>query len=410
MLADHLLRTGPVPTWYFMCACSIHKLDVSDFTKFGIATETRDHLPFHFCSSWRMRSSVTLPSINRVGSPAPVAAEPRREPSTVPRSSSVSELRERARQEIGSTLFDSIEHAVNCSPFPAASTSSPSKKTKQRPSTNHSPKNGRISPTGGSSVSPYNEEGRLRAELKQLRQRVRELVAESKTPNMTLPYWQMAKRLMDQVVNEYYANVVMHAQTGSPKSDKPEATARSVMERTAEELASEGQALTTAFPWLRSAQELGMHELEQARDWYVGRVDDLQKLLATARANEEQLSMELSALSAMGAASSGLPPLPNRAPAASGVSTVSRAEHMAKLDELRVEHAAALKKEREAALEKANRVAKEVAEKHAEAIERQVQARLSQAATDAQRALDRQRHELTGEADGHAARLVLQAS
>jgi hypothetical protein len=126
-------------------------------------------------------------------------------------------------------------------------------------------------------VSPYDEEGKLRHELRQLRNRNRELVAESRSSagNLQVAYWQEAKVLLDHAVQEYYASLV--SQHAGDKGAK-DATA------TRGDAAVQGQAWSAAFPWLRSAEELGQQELQQARAWFVGRVDAAEAQLKAALA------------------------------------------------------------------------------------------------------------------------------
>lgn len=260
----------------------------------------------------------------------------------------------------------------------------------RRPASNPPAHAGGVLPAfGTNNVSPYDEERRLRLEVQKLRQRNKELMAENRTNigNLKSPYWQEAQGLLDHVVQAYYSTLVSQAKTGdSDARTKSEGQLPSLHhngERPGAEEAAERQAWSAAFPWLRSAQELGQHELQQARTWYVSRVDAVEQKLAAAQAKEEALNMEVSALSAIGTIG-----ITKEEPAneESGPPMISLEEHKAAIKQLRVEQAAHNMREREKILDNARKVAADSAAQHAEQLEKQFQLRAEKAKVEVEKA------------------------
>jgi len=262
----------------------------------------------------------------------------------------------------------------------------------------------------------------LRQEVRSLKQRIKELGNENGAGNGA--YWQEAKRLLDHVVQEYYANMVGAQANETPVAGRRAPDRQGVRQGAEDQFRNEDQAWSAAFKWLRSAQELGQHELQQASDWYIGRVNALpqQTPLAPCWRTEEEGAEKVSAPMSEKHASSRSPPLRRDHPSKSGpmsdehgkngAQLISMKEHRLTLEQWRAEHEAEIAREvareRAACQEQEMQRAAEVAAQHASGLEVEVRSRLGEAAMEQQHALDKQRLELTGEANGQVAAMERQ--
>ena len=279
--------------------------------------------------------------------------------------------------------------------------------------------------------SPYfDDDSRVRRELRQLRHRNRELEGEliSYSSTLQVAYWQEAQELLNHAIQDYHATLFPGADgeadgglrpwsardllakqiRGDEESGKDEApqnawhseTARLGPTRDSPQAAGSRQHAATADP-----AQLTATELSQIRSWYVRRIVDTERKLEVAQVEQRSARAEVQAMSAQvqsqlasseaksktSATQPSPRPLPDAGFAPAPVSSAAERwerEHLeAELRQSRATHAAELHRERERAVE-------------AEAGRRRVEERLAKVEAEVQlkmaKALDEQKHSLSG--------------